>query len=252
MDQGALGNFADADFDASGDDTATTVQPCVLVAEDHEIGQELACMMVARLGARVERAADGLEALAMIEQAATAGRDYSLVLMDFMMPILDGIEATRRIRERGFAASRLPIVALTANAESRDIARFMSAGGQAYLPKPMSLKGLQAVFDAWLPGERAVAQPQGDRSEILGKSYELRKSIMIDTIDKAIEAGDCSTQTLELLLDMLHKLAGTAGWFGDEALSIVAARFETALLRAEPADVLGVLNNHRGSLANAI
>jgi CheY-like chemotaxis protein len=224
----------------------------VLVAEDHELGRELVGMMVQRLGARADGAEDGQDALAKVEAAEAAGQPYAMVLMDFMMPVLDGVEATRRLRERGFTASRLPVVAITANAENQDVARFMAAGGQAYLPKPINLAGLGAVFKAWLPGEHVPSLATTGPTGLLGQRYQLRKWAMVDTIDATIASNTCSRAKADLILDMLHKIAGTAGFFGDEALSAIASEFETSLLRAKPGEIMQTLKTHRGKLDHAL
>lgn len=128
--------------------------PRVLLAEDHEINQLLATAMLERLGALVTLAPDGAAALAAVEAADAS---FDLVLMDMQMPVMDGLEATRALRDAGHDAARLPIVALTANAYADDVALCLAAGMQAHLAKPLRLADLQAVLDRWARRPAAAA-----------------------------------------------------------------------------------------------
>lgn len=224
----------------------------VLVAEDHEIGLELTCMMARRLGVEADGAYDGHRALQMIREAAAAGRPYALVLMDFMMPVVDGIEATRRLRESGVPAEILPVIALTAVAEPREIGRFTEVGGQGYLPKPLNLDKLSAVFEAWLPGNPlSETVPRLSQGRVLRERYRQRKFATIAQIDDAIEQGRADSATITLTRDLLHKLAGTAGMFGDEALSQIAAECEGELNEVPGEAALEVLKRYRARLVEA-
>ena len=118
----------------------------VLLAEDNIVNQKLAGTLLARLGCTFDLAGNGVEAV-----AAVARGGYDLVLMDCMMPDMDGYEATRRIRlgEQDAALARLPIVALTANATSDDVARCMAAGMDDFLSKPYATKALREKIARW-------------------------------------------------------------------------------------------------------
>jgi CheY-like chemotaxis protein len=224
----------------------------VLVAEDSEVGLELTCMMAQRLGITVDGAADGHQAVQLVKAAAASGEPYALVLMDFMMPIVDGIEATRRIRAAGIMADELPVIALTAIVEPRELNRFTAAGGQAYLAKPISIDKLSAVLDAWVP-ERTVAPPPARSVEdpaILGR-YAERKQATIALIASAIREGRFDPATLREIRDLVHKLAGTAGMFGDDALSGVAAECESELAGLTPGTVHDVLQRNLIRLSQA-
>lgn len=224
----------------------------VLVAEDHEIGLELTCMMVRRLGANAEGAQDGHEALRKIEAAAAEERPYALVLMDFMMPVIDGIEATRRLRRAGHSADDLPVIALTACAEPREIGRFTAAGGQAYLSKPLSMEKLSAAFDAWLPGDTIQDKTlPAQHNRALNERYQLRKQATIARIETAIRLDQTDAPTIGEIRELLHKLAGTAGMFGDESLSEIAAECENALVAAPHVDALEVLKRNLPRLDEA-
>ncbi|MDP3233923.1 MAG: PAS domain-containing protein [Myxococcales bacterium] len=116
----------------------------VLLAEDNEINARLTGAMLSWLGHDVETVRDGRSALEL-----TMSRRFDLVFMDVEMPLLDGLEATRRIRaEEQTSGRHLPIIALTANAMKADELACLSAGMDAYLPKPVSVEALSDML-AW-------------------------------------------------------------------------------------------------------
>ena len=109
----------------------------ILLVEDEPDNQALALQMLGQLGHRADVAGDGLEALERLEQHA-----YDLVLMDVMMPRLDGLEATRRIRRDVPAENQPRVIALTARALRSDREACLSAGMDGYLSKPVRLDAL--------------------------------------------------------------------------------------------------------------
>ncbi|MYN08294.1 response regulator, partial [Pseudoduganella aquatica] len=128
---------------AAADRPAGAAAPLrVLLAEDTEMNRQLARILLARLGCEVDDAANGEQAL-----AAMARGGYDLVLMDCMMPLMDGYEATRRWRAHEAAAGlpRLPVVALTASAVEGDRQRCLEAGMDDYLAKPFKLEEFSAA-----------------------------------------------------------------------------------------------------------
>jgi len=120
----------------------------ILVTEDTLINRQLARMLLTKKGYQVGEAEDGAQALAALEQGA-----YDLVLMDCMMPVMDGYEATRLLREREVAAGlpRLPVIALTASVIEGDRERCLAAGMDDYLPKPFTAAAFLAMIERWLP-----------------------------------------------------------------------------------------------------
>jgi PAS domain S-box-containing protein len=113
----------------------------LLLVEDNEVNQVLALALLARSGHRVHAVSGGAEAV-----AAARDGNYDLILMDVQMPEMDGIEATRRIRALEGAKSRTPIVAMTANAMMGDRERFLAAGMDDYVSKPIDRAALLAVI----------------------------------------------------------------------------------------------------------
>jgi CheY-like chemotaxis protein len=114
----------------------------ILVVEDDEENWDMLSRRLQRRGYRVVRAADGQEAVAM-----AARERPDLILMDVSLPVMDGLEATRRIRAR---AQTIPIIALTAHAMSGDRDRALQAGCDDYHAKPVELPRLLAQMEALL------------------------------------------------------------------------------------------------------
>ena len=116
----------------------------VLVAEDNAVNQTVIQAMLKQLGHRSTLAANGREAL-----TALSAQEFDLVLMDCNMPVLDGLEATRRLRdgEAGAASAAVPVIALTANAMDSDRDQCLAAGMDDFLSKPVSIAALRAAME---------------------------------------------------------------------------------------------------------
>jgi len=122
----------------------------VLLVEDNPINQQVANGMLQSMGCEVEIAANGLEAMQLLESAA-----FDIVLMDCQMPVMDGYEATATIRanEADSDGKRQTVIALTANAMPEDRERCLEAGMDDYLSKPFTMDKLRRMLESWLPQE---------------------------------------------------------------------------------------------------
>jgi len=128
----------------------------ILVAEDNAVNQRLMSKLLAKLGHAVEIAANGRLAV----QAVTA-ENYDVILMDCLMPEMDGFEAAREIRRIESGARRIPIIALTANAMKGDRDRCLEAGMDDYLSKPVDPALLDTTIRRWTASaEPAVKLPR--------------------------------------------------------------------------------------------
>ena len=131
----------------------------ILLVEDNETNQKLARAILARLGHEVSAVGNGADAVALL-----AEQPFDLVLMDCRMPVMDGYEATRLIREgaAGERARTIPIVAMTANAMEGDRERVIAAGMDDYLSKPIDTANMAATILRWLDqGDVGAGRPQG-------------------------------------------------------------------------------------------
>jgi CheY-like chemotaxis protein len=137
--------------------TAVLTRPVrVLIAEDNAVNLRLVIAQLARMGIKADSAGNGLEAI-----AAVARQAYDLVFMDCQMPEMDGLQATREIRQQAAAnpgARHIPIVALTANAMSGDREMCLEAGMDDYIAKPVRGEDLKRMVEKWTtPGADATA-----------------------------------------------------------------------------------------------
>lgn len=137
----------------------------LLLVEDNEVNQLVTRGMLGKLGYRVKTVNNAETALALLEQER-----FDLILMDCMMPELDGFSATRTLREREQhgEAPRTPVVAITANTAEGVQARCLAAGMDDFLAKPVRLQELETVLRRWLPeapgghAEEGEADPASD------------------------------------------------------------------------------------------
>ena len=179
-------------------DTAGTVasalQPGrVLLVEDNLSNQKVMTSQLKKLGVQIDTADNGQSAL----DALQAGLKPDLVLMDCRMPIMDGLEATQRIRrlEEQTGAPRLPIIAVTADAFDEDRERCLAAGMDDFLAKPVSVNQLRRTLAQWLnqdalrpvsvnanPAQHAdhaasTSQVGLDRQQLLARLHDLRAQL---------------------------------------------------------------------------
>jgi CheY-like chemotaxis protein/HPt (histidine-containing phosphotransfer) domain-containing protein len=205
----------------------------VLVAEDNEVNQVVVCGLLTRAGYTCEVVSNGREAVERL-----SGTRFDAVLMDCQMPVMDGFEATRRVREaeRVGQGRRVPVIALTANAMKGDRERCLEAGMDGYVAKPInpdvlvraieecmsrSGAGEGSAFDVgavlkWSGGNAAVARSILDKFE-----QHLREDH--DLLGASAAGGD-GTRTAEIA----HSLKGSAWIVQARALADLAASAETA------------------------
>ena len=149
----------------------------VLLADDNIINQKVALRLLQQLGYRADIANNGLEVLQALEQ-----KPYDIIFMDVQMPGLDGLEASRRIRQRQQEPSPHPhfkqgltIVAMTANAMQGDREKCFAAGMNDYIPKPVRPEALQAVLER-LAGAAALSAPSQSQANLSSSSRRQNSS----------------------------------------------------------------------------
>jgi signal transduction histidine kinase/CheY-like chemotaxis protein len=126
-------------------------QARVLIVEDNHINQVVLKTMLQRLNIETETADHGIKALAVLDQAYQDNQPIDLILMDCQMPVMNGFDATRNIRNSIEDYANVPIIAVTANALSSDRERCLQAGMNDYLSKPFQLDDIRSKLKTWLP-----------------------------------------------------------------------------------------------------
>jgi PAS domain S-box-containing protein len=235
----------------------------VLLVEDNAINQRVARRFLERLGCEVEVVGDGAQAVAAFQR-----QRFGFILMDMQMPVMDGIEATRRIRELEIGHRRTPIVALTANAMMGTLERCLEAGMDDYLTKPLDITRLQDVLDRFFaPATDAntelFTEPSTEPSATAASSHSTdtdRQTTPMTELDTAIRArladiaGDDTEFVGELINAFImgseesiremhqgivakdrgalgraaHKLKGASSNLHIDALAVMAGDVETA------------------------
>jgi CheY-like chemotaxis protein len=120
----------------------------VLIVDDVVVNAEIAEFMLEDFKVQTARAADGQQALEMVQK-----EHFDLLFMDHMMPVMDGVEATTRIRQLDAPVSDVAIIAMTANAVSGIVDMFLKAGFDGYISKPLDAALLSSVLYEHLPKE---------------------------------------------------------------------------------------------------
>ncbi|MBF0612578.1 MAG: PAS domain S-box protein [Magnetococcales bacterium] len=224
-----------------------------LLVEDNLLNQQVAIEFLEKAGMDVHCALQGEEAIIMVAVAP-----YDIVLMDVQMPVLDGLEATRRIRALdGFMA--LPIIAMTANALDSDRERCLSAGMNDHIIKPVEPVRLYTVLCKWLGAGEEMAitpQPQEKRAKehasvehIPGIDWQSaldllddNEELLIKLLNKFVELHDKDGQIIRQALltgdrdkakRLSHSMKSVAGNMGAKELQKAATALEKALLQSE-------------------
>jgi PAS domain S-box-containing protein len=245
----------------------------ILLADDNATNQAVAMAMLERLGYRADAVANGLEAIRALSQIP-----YDLVLMDVQMPEMDGLEATRRIRDpkTGLPQPRIPIIAMTAHAMKGDQDMCLAAGMDDYLAKPVQSSQLSKVLQRWLdrPTVRAtqtITSPvpalpdvktfdRIDCMDRLGHDENLLRRIITVFLGdgeqqiRNLSAALASTDQEEIRR-LAHKVKGAAASIGAIALRELTAKLETdaahhALER--PAEWIPLLHESFKALKNSL
>ncbi|CAO1654243.1 histidine kinase [Parasphingorhabdus sp. NYA22] len=232
--------------------TLPAVSRTILLVEDHEINRLLATAMLERMGCSVICADNGVRALEILTGDADQGLKFGLVLMDMQMPIMDGIECTKKIRQAGITAAQLSIVALTANAFSEDREACAAAGMQDHVSKPIQFNDLYKAVCKWYFEPRskkrtpaAEVVKEDETIALLRPKYEEFRNRTLDRLMAGMATiNHWSVEQSEEIAGMLHKLVGSAGSFGEGEMAAAAKQLEDAIKQDKPVDVLRSLSNN--------
>jgi CheY-like chemotaxis protein len=156
----------------------------ILLAEDNAMNQKVALRLLERLGYRADVVWNGLEAVAALERQL-----YDVVLMDVQMPELDGLDASRRIRERWAPENRPHIIAMTANALPEDREACFAAGMNDYVPKPIRSEELAAALKRAQPlANRDAASEESEIRLEAGALQNLRDLGGVEFLAEVVDA----------------------------------------------------------------
>jgi CheY-like chemotaxis protein/HPt (histidine-containing phosphotransfer) domain-containing protein len=218
----------------------------LLVAEDHPVNQLVIQGMLDKRGYACDIVANGREALTQLARGV-----HSAVLMDVQMPELDGIEATAQIRAQERDGAHLPIIAMTASALEGDRERFLAAGMDDYITKPLRPDQLDAVLERWVGGALAhapepaaggaqnglidvgrVQRFRDDYPEIAERLVALFADTtppLLEQLSNAVHTGDD-----EGVRRLAHKLKGSCQNLGATTMGALCRRLEEPGARAAP------------------
>ena len=215
----------------------------VLLVDDSDINLQVAGRLLELEGAQVQPARDGAEALRWVQQRA----DFDIVLMDVQMPVMDGLEATRRIRAMPERAG-LPVVALTAGNTDTEHRRAREAGLQDILSKPIDpellVQGVRRLIGR--PPVGPVAAPMAndspdwpqiegidanDSRRRLAGDVKLMRSMlqrMLAMCDECLGTPANTPEQRQVLAELMHKLRGSAATLGAKSIATLAGQIEMA------------------------
>ena len=235
----------------------------VLLVEDHAFNIEVVSELLENAGMLVRPSHNGIEALDLLRKD-----DFDLVLMDMQMPLMDGLETTRRIRTE-LALADLPVIAVTANAYGTDRERCLSAGMNDYIVKPFRPSELFSVLAKWLGVERPLAftdeaadlpaKQDGPIDadallQLVGQDREAMWSLMcrflessardLGGIEEALHAGD-----MVRVGALAHHAKSPAGLVGAAGIYELYQQLEHAVAASDHARVAGILSELHKQLA---
>ncbi len=211
---------------------ADRVPMSILLAEDNPVNQRVGLHLLNQMGYRADIASDGAEAI-----DALRNRAYDIILMDVQMPQLDGLEATRRIREE-WRDNGPRIIAMTANAMRDDREKCLAAGMDDYIAKPVNFQQLQAVLERHGTERRIEAKPSLDEN-VLDELRGLQEpggpdifseliQLYLDDLPERIDGLRAAVETRDsaALRKEAHRLKGSSQQMGAARLSALCLELE--------------------------
>jgi CheY-like chemotaxis protein len=224
----------------------------ILLVEDNVVNQRVAQRVLQRLAADVTLANNGAEALERIAETA-----FDAVLMDCQMPVMDGLTATRRIREAEAGqgrGSRLPIIALSANVMSEDREQCMAAGMDAYLAKPLEPRRLADCLGRYLNANSAPGDIDLQAlRELTGGDADFERELVatfVSSGDRCLAeiVAALKVRDWETIGKRAHSLKGASANMHAHPLSAAASDLENAARGNSLQEIDGLVNQVRERL----
>ena len=204
----------------------------VLVVDDVDLNRKIVVKLLDKFGIRVELATNGREAVDTILRG-----EFDLVFMDCLMPVMDGYQATEKIRKMGFNKDILPIVALTANSSEEQYLKVLDAGMNDFLCKPIELDALVKTLDKYLDIEKFDIREYFDVDELLlrvDNDQEFAKEIIDEFLNSLEKRERLSKEhTHNQILDSIHSLKGVALGVSASKLTDLIIPFERELKKTQ-------------------
>ncbi|WP_165922941.1 response regulator [Sulfurirhabdus autotrophica] len=172
----------------------------ILIADDNEINRKLAVILLNHIGANIDQAENGLEAV-----TACKHNNYDLILMDIQMPVLDGIEATKQIRLLQQGTKKIPIIALTASALHGDKEHYIASGMDDYLAKPLTEISLKGILAKWCPAAFPDLHPVTQTEITTPNNAEMTLGLPVLDPKQGIALAFGQVDTWKTVLEMLLK-----------------------------------------------
>jgi CheY-like chemotaxis protein/HPt (histidine-containing phosphotransfer) domain-containing protein len=194
----------------------------VLVVEDHAINQRVLTTMLASLGYRADVATNGVEALEAIRR-----EHYDAVFMDCQMPVMDGYEATEKLRETEGTDRHICVIAVTATAMAADRERCLAVGMDDYLAKPISLAGLAAVLARWVPqhSDRSITAMEGAAGTPAAAADDGEQRLQLDRHNDAAAAEPFDSSGAALDAQVVERLEQLGTAAGEDLMAQLATLF---------------------------
>ncbi len=215
------------------------LQGTILLADDHNDNRRLIARLLASLGLDVLTARNGREAVALCEQ-----HQPGLILMDIQMPEMDGIEAFKILRQKGCDT---PILALTANAMSHEIAHYLSLGFNGHLSKPIERNSFIPTVAKYYGDtiSQEKAHDSFNNVEMADLIQEFKSNLVLEQQDLVLHINNSD---FEKLGQLSHRIAGAAQMFGFADLSKFAIQLEVVIKEKQTTTI----NEHTQKLLNEI
>ena len=218
----------------------------ILVIEDNAVNQLVAVGVLEGFGYTVVMADDGAAGVTVVAKDLTG---FDAILMDCQMPVMDGYDATRAIRAMTTAGSRIPIIAMTAGAETEERQRCLDSGMDDYLLKPVDVALLAKTLDRWILSPATAAATTAATAASSARSAQSSLSVEkspseLDVLDQSrlLDLLESGAADLALLLKILNRFGTRA----DDAVLDLAA----AVRAADNEEVSRVAHSLRGGAAN--
>jgi diguanylate cyclase (GGDEF)-like protein len=220
----------------------------ILIVEDNRTNQYVACAMLEKLGFHATLAGNGEEALLVIEQ-----EEIDLIFMDCHMPVMDGYETTRAIRQQEAFDAHIPIIAMTADTSDEEQENCFASGMDDFMPKPLNLKALREKLQHWLPKEKMTVAPSaplpppihepdildeiifGQLKEETGHAFAALVTAYLEDTPETLDRLSQAVQSQDKLKiqELCHLLKGSSATLGANRLAFLAAQLQMSTLEQD-------------------